>query len=113
MIVAVIGSRSFSDYKLLEETLESISGISQIVSGGSKGADSLAEEYAEQRQISMVIIKPDWKQYGKGAGIVRNRKIIETVEMVVAFWDGKSKGTASSLKMAKSKWIPILTVKIP
>jgi len=111
VIVAVIGSRSFSDYKILEETLDTTTGLSQIVSGGSKGADSLAEEYAEKRQIPIVIFKPDWKQYGKGAGIVRNRKIIEVADMVVAFWDGKSKGTANSLTMAKSKGIPIHTVR--
>lgn len=113
MIVAVIGSRNFQDFSLLEATLSSLPEITQIVSGGAKGADSLAEIFANQRHISVVVIKPDWKQYGKGAGIVRYRKIIEVADMVVAFWDGKSKGTSSSLSMAKAKGIPIITVSIP
>ena len=110
MIIAVIGSRNFSDYKLLESTLAALPEISQIVSGGAKGADSLAEIYAEKHQLPLVVFKPDWPKYGRGAGIVRNREIIEAADMVVAFWDGSSKGTASSLKFAKSKGILIQTV---
>jgi len=112
MITAVIGSRNFTDYKLLESTLESLPEITQIVSGGAKGADSLAKTYAEQHQLPLVIFKPDWKQYGKGAGIVRNRQIIDAAQMVVAFWDGVSKGTASSLALAKAKGIPVHIIKI-
>lgn len=105
MIVAVIGSRDFSDCKLLEKTLGSFPDISKIVSGGAKGADAMAQQYANQHQIPLVIYKPDWKQFGRGAGIVRNRQIIEASEMVIAFWNGTSKGTLSSLKMAKVKEI--------
>lgn len=112
MIVAVIGSRNFSDYNLLESTLISMPKITQIISGGAKGADSLAATYAVQHQLPLVIFKPDWKTYGKGAGIVRNRQIMEVAEMVVAFWDGTSKGTANSLKLAKSNDIPIRIVLV-
>lgn len=111
MNVAVIGSRTFDNFALVESTLASISTISRVVSGGAKGADSLAQRYAEQNQIPVEIFKPDWKRFGRGAGIVRNREIIEAAEMVVAFWDGKSKGTESSIKMAQSKRIPVKIVK--
>ena len=83
--------------------------ITKIVSGGAKGADSLAEIYAEKYQLPLIVFKHDWQKYGRGAGIVRNREIIEAADIVVAFWDGSSKGTASSLKLAKSKNIPIQT----
>lgn len=112
VIVAVIGSRNFSDYNLLESTLISMPNITQIISGGAKGADSLAATYAVQHQLPLAIFRPDWKTYGKGAGIVRNRQIMEVAEMVVAFWDGTSKGTANSLKLAKSKGIPIRMVLV-
>jgi hypothetical protein len=97
-------------YKLLESTLAVLPEITKIVSGGAKGADSLAEIYAEKYQLPLIVFKPDWQKYGRGAGIVRNREIIEAADMVVAFWDGSSKGTASSLKFAKSKGILIQTV---
>lgn len=106
MIIAVIGSRHFSDYKLLESTLGSLPEITRIVSGGAKGADSLAERYARQHRIPLVVFSADWKKYGRSAGIARNREIIGAAEMVVAFWDGKSKGTASSLEFARAKGIP-------
>lgn len=111
MNVAVIGSRTFENFALVESTLASIPVISRVVSGGAKGADSLAQQYAEQNQIPVEIFKPDWKRFGRGAGVVRNREIIEAAEMVVAFWDGKSKGTESSIKMAQAKRIPVKIVK--
>ena len=110
MIIAVIGSRNFLNYELLESILDSLPKASQFVSGGAKGADKLAELYAEKNQIPVVIFKPDWQKYGKAAGVIRNREIIEAAEMLVAFWDGESKGTASSLAFAKKKGMPIHTV---
>lgn len=110
MIIAVIGSRNFSDYELLESTLASLPQVTRFVSGGAKGADALAEIYAEKNQIPVIVFKPDWEKYGKAAGVIRNREIIEAAEMLVAFWDGESKGTASSLAFAQKKGIPIQTV---
>jgi hypothetical protein len=112
MIAAVIGSRNFTDYKLLESTLLLFPEINQIISGGAKGADSLAKIYAEKNNIPLLIFKPDWKQYGKGAGIVRNRQIIDAAQMVVAFWDGASKGTESSINLAKTKGILLHIVSV-
>ena len=48
-----------------------------------------------------MIFRPDWDRYGKAAGIIRNKDIVENSNMVIAFWDGKSKGTASSIELAK------------
>lgn len=100
MIVAVIGSRDFSDYELLKDSLIDIN-ITQIVSGGAKGADSLAERYANENDIPTLILKSDWKKYGRGAGIVRNKQIVEAAEMVIAFWDSKSRGTENSIETAR------------
>ena len=100
MIVAIIGSRSFIDYELLKENLSGFK-ISKMVSGGAKGADSLGERYALENGIPILIFKPDWKKYGRGAGIVRNRQIVEAADFVIAFWDGTSKGTQSAIEISK------------
>jgi len=100
MKVAVIGSRGFEDYKLLESTLDNID-ITLLVSGGAKGADLLGEKYANEKDIPTAIFKPDWKKYGRGAGFVRNKEIVNAAEIVVAFWDGVSKGTKNSIDLAK------------
>jgi hypothetical protein len=102
MKVAVVGSRTFNDYNLLKETLDKLyPKISLIVSGGAKGADSLAERYAQEEGIPTLVFKPEWKKYGKAAGFIRNKDIIMASETVVAFWDGVSKGTQNSMDHAK------------
>ena len=93
--VAVVGSRTFSDYELLKKTLDGME-IDILVSGGAEGADKLAEIYSEEKDIPIVVIKPEWKKYGRGAGIIRNTLIIKNSDHVVAFWDFESKGTRDS-----------------
>ena len=98
--MGVIGSRTFTNYKYMKEILDSFS-FSEIVSGGAKGADSLARKYAEEKNIPITEILPDWNQYGKSAGFKRNKLIIDESDAIIAFWDGKSKGTAHSIRLAK------------
>lgn len=115
MKIAVIGSRTFNDYKLLAASLHLLgitdSAISnEIISGGARGADRLAENFAENLGIKCTVIKPDWGRYGKAAGIIRNQSIIDAADMVVAFWDGHSKGTKNSIDRAAEAKIPTLIV---
>lgn len=101
MKIAVVGSRSLDNYQLVKSILEQYT-FSQIVSGGAKGIDTLAEQYSDELGlIKPLVILPDWKQYNRGAGAVRNRKIVDTADFVVAIWDGKSKGTKISINHAK------------
>lgn len=102
MKVAVIGSRSFSDYERLEKSLSSVNvTIDVIVSGGAKGADSLAAAYAKNHGIELLEFLPEYSRYGRAATIVRNRQIVDASDVVIAFWDGTSKGTKSSLDYAR------------
>ena len=101
MKYAVIGSRHYSDYSKLKSVLEKYD-ITSIVSGGAKGTDQLAERYALEKSISIEVIKPDWNRYGKAAGIIRNKDIINHCDAVIAFWDGISKGTKSTIHFAEN-----------
>ena len=107
--IAIIGSRDFENYALLKTTLESFSPT-QIISGGAKGADALAERYAAEHDIELIVYKADWKQFGRGAGVIRNRQIVDHCDQVIAFWDGKSRGTKSSIDYAKKLGKPVLIV---
>jgi predicted Rossmann fold nucleotide-binding protein DprA/Smf involved in DNA uptake len=100
MKVAVIGSRGFNDYELVKKTLSNMK-ITLLVSGGAKGADTLGEQYAKEKGIETKIFLPDWDTHGKAAGMLRNTDIINESEVVVAFWDGTSKGTLDSINKAK------------
>jgi len=103
--LAIIGSRTFNDPFRMEMEVNKLRtiypDINLIISGGAKGADKLGEQYAKNHNIRTLIIQPDWKTYGKAAGVLRNTDIIKEADVVIAFWDGKSKGTADSIKKAK------------
>lgn len=100
MKLAVIGSRSFKDYELMKPILIKWK-IEEIVSGGAKGADTLAERFADEHKIKKVIFKPDYAKHGKKAPLMRNRQIVDYVDRVIAFWDGKSRGTKYTIDYAR------------
>jgi predicted Rossmann fold nucleotide-binding protein DprA/Smf involved in DNA uptake len=100
MKTAIVGSRGITDYSKISDILNGYQ-ISEVISGGAKGVDSLAEQYACDNNIPTTIFKPDYKQYGRGACFVRNKQIIEASEQVIAFWDGESTGTLNSIEYAK------------
>lgn len=101
MKIAIIGSRTFNDYDLIVETLnEYVDKITCVVSGGAIGADMMGERWAKEYNKETKIFLPDWQKYGKSAGYIRNVDIISNSDIVVAFWDGKSKGTQHSIKIA-------------
>jgi len=102
MIAAIIGSRAFGDNECMKTTLEG-RGLTGIVSGGAKGADTLAERYARENGLPMETIRPEWGKHGRAAGVIRNREIVNAADIVVAFWDGTSRGTKSSIDFAKKK----------
>ena len=90
MKVAVIGSRTINSIDL-EKYLPA--ATTEIISGGAKGVDLCAKLYAEQNNIPYTEYLPEYKKYGKAAPLRRNDKIIDMADVVLAFWDGKSRGT--------------------
>lgn len=110
MKLAIIGSRTFIDSELAWSTYKNLPFLDQvthIVSGGAKGADSIAELLAKWSGKEMIVYYPDWDKYGKQAGFIRNRLIINDSDCVLAFWDLKSKGTLNSIQLATKKGIPV------
>ena len=75
--------------------------ISQIVSGGAKGADTLAARYAKENNIPLIEFIPDWDKYKNAAAMIRNKDIIKATDVTIAFWNGISKGTFGALEIAK------------
>lgn len=110
-IVAVVGTRTFSDYKLLKKTLTGFD-IKEIVSGGCSGADTMAERYAHHYGISLRVFPADWKKHGKAAGPIRNSLIAQYCDFVVAFWDGESPGTKDIIKKAGNLNKEIIVIPI-
>lgn len=112
-VLAVIGSRTYKDMPLLIEHLDRTCAnfsVASIVSGGAKGADSLAAEYAAVIGLPVEVFKPDWAQFGRGAGPIRNKAIVNAADIVLAFWDGESKGTKQALSYAKQMGKHVIVV---
>lgn len=102
----VAGSRDFTDYKLLCKEIDYyISKIKTdhnvvIISGHARGADKLGEQYAKEHGYPCMIYEADWSK-GRSAGFVRNKKMAKIGHALIAFWDGKSAGTANMIDQMK------------
>jgi len=108
--LGIIGSRSFTDYDLFKSKISQVVKKLQakcnkiiFVSGAAKGADSFARDYAKENKIEIIEFIPDWDKLGKSAGFLRNKDIVDKSDLLVAFWDGKSKGTFHSMKLMNIK----------
>ena len=111
MKLAIVGSRDFDDYDKLKESIPfEAPDISVIISGGAKGADTLGWRFAATMGIPTLIFKPEWDKLGKKAGFIRNQQIVDACDMVLAFWDGKSKGTEHTISLAKKAKKPTFIV---
>ncbi|MCL2508190.1 MAG: DNA-protecting protein DprA [Oscillospiraceae bacterium] len=99
MKVAIIGSRGLQISNLEEYLPED---VTEIISGGAKGIDTCAKIYALENNISYTEYLPEYAKYGKRAALIRNRQIVDRADLVLAFWDGISGGTAYTIKYAKS-----------
>jgi len=107
--VAIVGSRTFNDYdsfkyhinKLFEKYNKKPNEL-RIVSGGAIGVDSMARTYANENKIELLEFLPDWRKYGRAAGLIRNSDIINSADWVIAFSQNNSSGTNDSIKKAKT-----------
>ena len=96
-ILAVVGSRNFNDYELMKLELAK-RDFDSIVSGGAKGADSLARLYAIQFDIPIKEFLAEWDKFGPKAGRIRNKLVVDYAHVGIAFWDGRSPGTAHAIE---------------
>lgn len=112
MKVAIIGSRTA--YNLNFDFVSNFlpNECDEIVSGGSGAVDDLAEKLAEIKKLKFKCFLPDYCKYGKMAPLVRNFKIIEYSDMVLAFWNKTSKGTRFVIKESIKRGVPVRTIYV-
>ena len=103
MKVAIVGSRSI----LLENIGEYLPPqTSEIISGGAKGIDSCAANYAKANGLKLTEFLPEYSRYGRAAPLKRNDKIIEAADLVIIFWNGNSKGSKYVINKCKKSRKP-------
>ena len=104
MRTIIAGSRSIMHYNWICSKIDSIDfTISVVLCGLAEGVDILGEKYAKERGIAVNYFPADWNKYGAKAGFLRNRDMANNADALIAFWDGKSKGTKSMINIAKER----------
>lgn len=115
MRVIIAGSRNITDYILIKKAIVE-SGlkddITEIISGGARGVDSLGEIYANEYDIPIKRFSVNWNKYGKRAGYVRNQEMAMYGDALIAIWDGKSKGTSHMIDIAEEMGLHVFILKI-
>ena len=114
MKVIIAGGRNFRDYDKLKESCDNIlvnQKEVQIVSGTAAGADTLGERYAQEKGYEVKKFPAQWDLYGKSAGYKRNQQMAEYADGLIAFWDGKSKGTKHMIDIANKMGLKVRVIR--
>ena len=108
MKVLIAGSRSIESFVLTPYIPQN---TCLIISGGAKGIDTLAEQYADLHKISKLILRPNYQRYGKAAPLKRNESMVDLADIVLVIWDGKSRGGQHTMQYALKKEKKLIVVK--
>lgn len=101
MKVIIAGGREFERYYTFDRAMQDLAArISEVVSGGARGADAMGERFAEVHEIPLAKFPADWKTHGKAAGHIRNYEMAQYADALIAFWDGESRGTRNMIDTA-------------
>ena len=117
--VIIAGCRYFVDYGFLRDKCNVLLSEKTklfnivVVSGGAFGVDQLGEIYAEECGYSVQRYPADWAKNGKAAGPIRNAKMADNADALIAFWDGQSRGTKNMIEVAKNRGLKVRIIRIP
>ena len=119
MKVIIAGSRDFKDYPSLKKKMDNFCKdhkVSEIVSGGAKGADALGEQYATENNIKLTIFPADWDTHKRAAGPIRNAQMADYADCLIAIWDGSSRGTKNMIenmhKRKKQVYVAMFNIEV-
>lgn len=119
MRTIIAGSRSITEYAILEKVMNTVPFLddgsitpSLVLCGMARGVDLLGKRWAEENGLPVEKWPADWKKYGKAAGIKRNEAMVEHADALVALWDGKSRGTAHVMRYARARGLKVYVYKI-
>jgi hypothetical protein len=107
MKLLVCGSRTIIDlkyiYECLDEILEKYPIITEIIEGEAPGVDRIAGTYAIKHGLKVKKMQANWIGYGKIAGFIRNKQMVDLCDMGIAIWNGKSNGTRHTIEFLKKQ----------
>src|SRR5579871_3629698 len=101
--VAIVGSRDYGDLDQVRSFvvhLQHKHPAATVISGGARGVDTVAASAARAAGLQVVVLPAEWRRGGvfdRSAGCRRNAAIVAACDVLVAFWDGSSRGTAHAV----------------
>lgn len=110
--VAIVGSRNYPNLEAVSDFVSALPEGTVIISGGAYGVDSIAAAAARRAGLEVAEFLPDWNKHGKCAGFVRNCKMVNAADVIVASWDGKSRGTTQSIELGRKANKPVFVVPV-
>lgn len=118
MNIIIAGSRNFTNYQLLSKALRRIidrfykNESITVVSGCARGADRLGEIFANNNNYNIIKKPAEWDLYGKRSAWLRNEEMAKIGDVLIAFWDMKSKGTRNMIKLANKYNLQVFVIDI-
>lgn len=115
MKILIAGSRGFTDMDCMVGFLNQLIHNGNlpsenewiIMSGMARGADTMGVEIAKANNIPLMKFPANWAAHGMQAGYIRNAKMVQEADILVAFWDGKSRGTEHTIRIMKAHRKPV------
>jgi predicted Rossmann fold nucleotide-binding protein DprA/Smf involved in DNA uptake len=99
--VAIVGSRHFSEPERVMDYVKSLPGRASIITGSASGVDAAATKAARDKGIPVQVIPASFDEMADGTkSAARNQRLVDACDVLVAFWDGSSKGTRTTVERA-------------
>ena len=112
--ILVCGDRNLCEYNEIHELLGEFPSTSVVIHGGCRGADKMAGFVAELLGMKVKVFPADWKRYGKAAGPIRNKKMLDEgcPDVVLAFHEdiSRSKGTKNMIEQACERGVDVILI---
>lgn len=113
MKVIIAGGRDIENHSLVQMAIEAAGFyFSEVVSGGARGVDYVGAALAALHGVPVRIYEAEWRQHGKAAGPMRNRKMAEYADALIAVWDGKSRGTKNMIEEMERMEKPVFVLRV-
>lgn len=119
--IIIAGSRNYNNYEYVKETLDLVlndlmNEDIEIICGDARGVDMLGKRYADEHSIPVIHFPADWDKYGRSAGVIRNAEMAKyaakTYGILIAFWDGESRGTKNMIETASKYGLYICEYRV-
>ena len=113
MKLIIAGSRTFTDYQLLCQTLApERHHITEALHGGARDAEQLGFRWAVRHHVHSHCFAADWERFGKAAGVRRNHQMAQAGDVLVAFHVHNNPGTAHIIACMRALGKPVVVIRV-